>query len=379
MRLTGAGYRLIFLAIVLFTVGELMGYAVLRVLAGACVAAVAAAMFLVYRRSELEADRVIYPERVERGGASVARLRVRNSGKRATTPFTATEQAGAKRVPVAIPSLTAGRSARRTYLLPTDRRGVLQIGPLILSRQDPLGLARAELRSGSRVQLWVHPKTYPVRAVTLGRSRQYEGLTRQSSPRGTQVFHALREYVIGDDVRQIHWRTTARTGALMVREHLDPHAPDLTIVLDTQRRALSDDQFEEAVDFAASLVRAAGDHAYPIRLMTTSGIDLRTRPGHVSAIALLDALCEVRQGSTDGRPLRALLGRHATGSCLAFVGGGVNDAQIAELARMRPRFGLVAAIDMQPDAASVAASSVLILKETSAEQAAVTWNSAAPV
>jgi uncharacterized protein (DUF58 family) len=68
------------------------------------------------------------------------------------------------------------------------------------------------------------------------------------------TFSSLREYVPGDDPRQIHWRSTARTGVLTVREHVDTTEPTTTVVLDTHPTALGADAFEHAVEFAASVV-----------------------------------------------------------------------------------------------------------------------------
>ena len=70
-------------------------------------------------------------------------------------------------------------------------------------------------------------------------------------------FHALRDYVAGDDRRNIHWKTTARTGRLMVRQFEETRRAHLLIVLDLDHEAWgSDEEFEDGVSAAASLARA---------------------------------------------------------------------------------------------------------------------------
>jgi uncharacterized protein (DUF58 family) len=80
----------------------------------------------------------------------------------------------------------------------------------------------------------------------------------------------MREYVPGDDPRMIHWPTTARTGTLMVREHVEVRRPEFTIVLDTADAAGTPDDFEESVDVAASLAVHAIAAGLDVVVRTTS-------------------------------------------------------------------------------------------------------------
>jgi uncharacterized protein (DUF58 family) len=375
MRLTPAGWGAVAAATGLYSAGELLGYPVLRLLAGACVGAVALSAVQVARRASLRADREVFPSRVERDGDSVARLRVHNAGRRESALFTAFERAGTQVLPVRVPSLSPGHGVTRTYRLPTGRRGVLPVGPLVLAREDALGLVRADVRSAAVTHVWVHPRTHPVVPVAAGRSRQYEGAPHHDTERGTQLFHSLREYVRGDDVRTVHWRTTARIGKLMVKDQVDLHTPDLTVLLDTSDQSLSPAQFEEAVEFAASLVRASAEEGFPVRLMTGTGTLSRPSAGSTGAMTLLDRLAEVDQGAGGGE-LLARLGREVRGSCLVFVGGRIGDTTLKGLGRARSRFRFVAAADFDPPAAPPALAPVLVIRQRSAATAAHDWNAA---
>src|SRR3954468_13146294 len=96
-------------------------------------------------------------------------------------------------------------------------------------------------------------------------------------PHGRIPLHKLHQSVIGDELRHVHWRTTARIGELMVREHVDTSLPRLVVLLDDRRSAHPDavdgtaDSFEAACEAAASIVVAAQREELPVALQTVSG------------------------------------------------------------------------------------------------------------
>lgn len=113
----------------------------------------------------------------------------------------------------------------------------------------------------------------------------------------------MREYAIGDEVRYLHWKATARTGRLMVREYADPAQPRFTTVLDTRRAAMSPAVFEEAVEVAASLFYASASAGQHCRLVTSTGADTPTDSGLGAARVLLDELALVTQNAAEDVPL----------------------------------------------------------------------------
>jgi hypothetical protein len=138
---------------------------------------------------------------------------------------------------------------------------VLDVGPVTGVRADPVGLVRRELVWTAREQVIVHPRTIAIPSTSTGLVRDLEGqATRDLSPADI-AFHAIREYMPGDDPRTIHWKSTAKTGAFMVRQFEDTRRSHLVVVLGTSRTEFADDdEFELAVSAAASLgTRAVRD------------------------------------------------------------------------------------------------------------------------
>ncbi len=89
-------------------------------------------------------------------------------------------------------------------------------------------------------------------------------------------FFGLREYEVGDDLRRVHWRSTARTGELMLRQDEMPWEARSTILLDTRPSTHHGESFERAVEIAASLATAMCRGRRQVRFMTTGGVDIRS-------------------------------------------------------------------------------------------------------
>jgi uncharacterized protein (DUF58 family) len=284
VRPTRRGVAVLAGAAVLVASGWWLRYPLLTALGAAGLATVAAALLVARRAPRVEVTRAIRPDRVERGGPAVATLSVRPEG----TPVTIWD-AVAGQVNVVRTADTA------EYPLPTGVRGRFPVGRLQVGLEDPLGLARGRHRTGGTTTLTVHPRQRPARA--------YGGHSRTAAPgpatddgwQGADEQRGVREYEPGDEVRRLHWKATAHTGRLMVRELADLRQARLTVLLDTRTGALSEADFEEAVDVAASLLGAAARAGLRARLFTAGG---REVPDHV-----LEALIDVRQD--DARTLAA--------------------------------------------------------------------------
>jgi uncharacterized protein (DUF58 family) len=148
-----------------------------------------------------------------------------------------------------------------TLPIPTTHRGVIPVGPARVVRQDPLGLVSREVTHGDAATLFVHPLTIGLMSMSTGFVRDLEGNPTRDLTDSDLSFHALREYVPGDDRRNIHWKSTAKTGQFMVRQYEQTRRSHLMIALDSDPAAVgSDEEFELAVSAAASLgVRAIRD------------------------------------------------------------------------------------------------------------------------
>src|SRR5690606_6368709 len=144
MRVTARGVGLACAGILLLAAGFGLGYAELALLGGAALAAVVCAVGYAAWRPRLDVRRVAEPDRVTRGEASRVTLTVHNAG-RVTVTLLAYDRCGEDRVAVPLLRLRPGRDTVVGYPVPTNRRGVVDLGPLRVTRADPLGLVTVTL------------------------------------------------------------------------------------------------------------------------------------------------------------------------------------------------------------------------------------------
>jgi uncharacterized protein (DUF58 family) len=251
---TPGGWAVGLLAIVLLVAAPMLNWHELMI-AGVFLAAVAliAVLFVVGRqplvaRFDLTRDRVIVGERAN------GYLAVSNPTQRRSRPMVVEFPVGAGRAAFELPSLAPGAEHEELFAIPTAHRAVLDVGPVTAVRSDPLALLRRE-RHLSRVDtLYVHPKTLRVEGSAAGLVRDLEGQTVPKISDNDVSFHALRGYVAGDDRRHIHWKSTAKTGSLMVRQFEETRRSHLlTVVSSRLEDYSSDDEFELAISVAGSL------------------------------------------------------------------------------------------------------------------------------
>lgn len=153
-----------------------------------------------------------------------------------------------------MPGLARGAQTSEIFVVPALHRGIIQVGPVRTIRGDPVGLFRRELTWSERSDLYVHPRTIPIPTVSTGFVRDLEGTATREITASDVSFHALREYMPGDDRRYIHWRSSARTGRFMIRQFEETRRSHIMVALSTSRLDYStDEEFELAVSAAGSL------------------------------------------------------------------------------------------------------------------------------
>jgi uncharacterized protein (DUF58 family) len=186
--------------------------------------------------------------------------------------------------------------------------------------------------------------------------------------------------VPGDDLRHVHWRSSARIGTLMVREHVDTSLPQLTLVLDTSSTSHDPQHFEEAVEAAASVAAAAGAARFPVRLMTTGGRSVGARGTTADTPGLLDVLSEVQlsdDGSLQSLVSKLALERHS--DLLVMITGAPRSADLLSFASLGRRFDRVVVGLVTADPAAVPVSvppGTLVLRASSGREFADAWNEA---
>lgn len=199
-------------------------------------------------RLDLTHDRVVVGERAN------GRLVLANESGRRSLPLTVELPVGHARADFELPSVAAHSEHEDLFAIPTSRRAVLTVGPVRAVRSDPLALLRREQRMTEEQLLYVHPRTVRIDGSAAGLIRDLEGQTVRKLSDSDVAFHALRAYVPGDDRRYIHWKTSARTGTLMVRQFEETRRSHLLVALSTRLDDYaSDEEFETAVSIAGSL------------------------------------------------------------------------------------------------------------------------------
>ncbi|PJJ56035.1 uncharacterized protein (DUF58 family) [Mumia flava] len=257
-------------------------------------------VLLVLRaRTTVRARRTLAPARVSAGDLIDVRLVLDGTGRGAGGTTGVTE-----RIPDAIGSdrrfrIRGGRrrwTCTIDYHLRPRRRGVYQIGPTSIRVTDPFGFLAFSRTFRSTSPLVVTPVVHPLGTPHTSGSGSDEGEHRiRLAAAGRSDDATVREYRRGDDLRRIHWRSTARAGELMVRREEEGRDSDLVVYLDTRRAAhtLGDDgSFEWAVSAAASVVSHVAARGWDVRLVTDATRSHDAAPETLSLI--LDELAAVR-------------------------------------------------------------------------------------
>ncbi|OII34606.1 hypothetical protein BIU98_01030 [Curtobacterium sp. MMLR14_010] len=251
---TGLGWTVAVLTLVAFVVGYRFGLREVVVVgfAGALLVAVAAIALIGRSRLLIRMSRPV--RRVAVGDDAAVTVTAENPTRFPSVPTTVEVPVGSGLVDVAIPSIAPHSTFERAVPVPTLRRGVLDVGPVTGVRADPVGLVRRELVWTDREQVIVHPRTVAIPSTSTGLVRDLEGQATTDLSPADISFHAIREYMPGDDPRTVHWKSTAKTGALMVRQFEDTRRSHLVVALGLSRAEFADeDEFELAVSAAASL------------------------------------------------------------------------------------------------------------------------------
>ena len=283
------GWVVVAIAVFSWLIGTVLGWIeATTVSAVAGILVLFCAAFLI-GRSSLTVAIDLRPTRVTVGERAMGQITAANESTTRLLPIRIDLVVGNALASFDIPSLGGGDHHEELFQVATERRGVIPVGPARVVRADPLGLFARVVQQSTATELFVHPKTVRVPGAGAGFLRDLEGRESADMSPSDLAFHSLREYVPGDDRRHVHWKTSARSGRLMVQQFVDTRRSHVLVILDDDEGSYSDPAvFEVAVSVVASLgVRAVIDDQVRTVVATERALPTRTRT------TLLDALSRV--------------------------------------------------------------------------------------
>ncbi|MFH9823708.1 DUF58 domain-containing protein [Streptomyces bobili] len=313
---------------------------------------------VVYRtRYRVAGSRRLSPARVPAGSEARVHLRMDNVSRLPTGLLMLQDRVPyvlGPRPRFVLDRVEAGGRREVSYRVRSDLRGRYPLGPLQLRLNDPFGMCELTRSFSTYDTLTVIPRVEALPSVRLGGEAKGYGDGRQRSLALAGEDDAIpRGYRYGDDLRRVHWRSTARYGELMVRREEQPQRSRCTVLLDTRglayRGAGPDSAFEWAVSGAASVLVHMLERGFSVRLLTDAGssvpgegADGFAGSGQGSADAaglMMDTLAVIDHSDGTGlSPAYDVLRGGNEGLLVAFL-GDLDEQEAAVAAKMRQRSG----------------------------------------
>ncbi|MCS0604004.1 DUF58 domain-containing protein [Streptomyces sp. LP11] len=325
------------------------------------------ALVLYRTRYRVAATRRLSPARAAAGSEARVQLRMENVSRLPTGLLMLQDRVPyvlGPRPRFVLDRVEPGGHREVSYRVRSDLRGRYPLGPLQLRLTDPFGMCELTRSFSTHDTLTVVPRVTPLAPVRFGGEAKGPGDGRQRSLALAGDDDVIpRGYRYGDDLRRVHWRSTARYGELMVRREEQPRRSRCTVLLDTRGGAFEgagpDAAFEWAVAGAASVLVHMLERGFTVRLLTDSGAavpgegaDGFAGAGQDAAEAaglMMDTLAVIDH--SDGAGLsRAydLLRGGNEGLLVAFL-GDLDEEQATTAAKMSRRGGGAVAFVLDPD------------------------------
>lgn len=326
---TGLGWAVLFAAIAGCAIGLLLGWAEFLALGIALLALLALSGLFLWGTGRFRAELVVPVTRTSVGTDLTGSVILHQLGRLRLVRPRLEVTVGGTVLTLDIPGGTGSQSTS-DFVIPADHRAVIRVGPVRTVRGDPLGLFRRVVLWSEYVDVFVHPSTAPVPSMSTGFIRDLEGSPTPDLTASDISFHALREYRPGDDRRHIHWKSTARTGTLVVRQFEETRRSHIVLGLSAAAVDYADDgEFELAVSATASIALRAQRDRRDLSVVTGPDAEAtldtvprapRTIPSRTASM-LLDDLSELRWGaSTVGLgQLASLAAATTSGVSLVFL------------------------------------------------------------
>ena len=222
----------------------------------------------------MSVERRLSPAQVHEGDRVIVEVTI--SARRAVRNLAVedeVERLGAARFVAS--DIDAGRPLTARYEVLCRPRGIYKVGPARGLVNDPLGLAEARATVGTTDRLVVYPAVEDLEGFpsVRGQDPTVQSTSPTFTQHGGEDFFALREYQHGDDLRRVHWPSSARRDELMIRQLEIPWQSRALVILDHRREVYeSGEAFEHAVRGAASLVQHFYRGGYSPELWTLDAV-----------------------------------------------------------------------------------------------------------
>ncbi len=252
------GWMLLVLVLLLWGFGGVFGWAEAKTVALLGSVLLLAAVGFVLGRSAYGVELDLARTRVAVGEHAVGSVSVTNTSNRPLLPATLELPVGGNLASFQLPRMKPGHVHEDLFTIPTAKRAVIVVGPVRSVRADPLRLLRRQVYWTEATDLFVHPRTTPLIGSAAGFLKDLEGMPTTELSSADVSFHALRDYIPGDDRRHIHWKTTARTAKLMVRQFEETRRAHIAVALSINTSEYqAPEDLELAISTAASIGRQA--------------------------------------------------------------------------------------------------------------------------
>ena len=321
----------------------------------------ATAWFLGRSRYRLGLVRTLTPSQVTAGQQARVSIDLTNDGRMPTGLLLLEDQ-----IPYVLgtrPRFVVDRMGPRWkrqvgYLVRSDVRGKFTIGPMKVRLSDPFGMVELDRTFQTTSSLVVTPRVIPLPPVPLSGAWTGSGDNRpRAFATGSAEDVTVREYRRGDDLRRVHWRSSARVGELMVRREEQPWQSRATVFLDNRgtshRGQGAASSLEGAVSAAASIAVHLTHLGYTVRLVTASGDSRETQwhsqTAQASTIPLLEALAVVHLDHAPA-PDTQWLAEPGHGGLVVGVFGGLGEPDLPFLRRLQHHASSSLAIALDVDA-----------------------------
>jgi uncharacterized protein (DUF58 family) len=280
--------------------------------------------------------------------------------------------------------VSEGDTMAGRYEVISRPRGVYKVGPAKIRIGDPLGFTEATSTFGKASRLVVYPRIEQLDGVPTGRGQDQTINTSRASfwHSGGEDFYTLREYQPGDDIRKVHWPSSARRDALMVKQLEMPWQSRAFIVLDPRAEPhVSAESFEQAVRGAASTLHHLFRSGYTPTIWMGSG--------NGTLVGSADAYQKAMEELATVRPVRAVDLRHLVGrlrrsgmagGVLVMVTGSPDDSDLSAFQLLSQDFYKTVVLSVSnvdnESMVGFATAGALVVRTTPSGEWAESWRNA---